>query len=195
MKFVKKEARLINPSTYRNMLEVVELAARNCYNSRKGDDPEKFIRGLIKRGHESPLEFGNITVELILSRSDLAQLTRHRLASYCCQSQRYVKYTDGVSFIVPAALDVMYFDKFKAMCQSAEDNYLFLLNGGNKAEVARAVLPQCTATDLYMSANIREWRHILKLRTKPSAQDDIRILMQDVLRKFNKMYPVFFEDI
>ena len=79
---------------------------------------------------------------------------------------------------------------------SSEAAYMLMTKDQNiKAEVARSVLPNCTATTIYMKANIREWRHIFNLRVSKHSQTDIRKLMKELLIKMYKEYPVFFEDL
>ena len=76
-------------SNTKNIEKIIEKAGRNCYSSKCGD--LSIIRKWIKAGHESTLEHGSVTFEIKgVSRVLMAQLTRHRLASYCITSQRYV---------------------------------------------------------------------------------------------------------
>ena len=66
------------------MLRQIEYAGRNCYRSHDkitDDSAPAFVRSLIRRGHLAPLEFVDMSVELITSRDVMAELTRHRLAS------------------------------------------------------------------------------------------------------------------
>lgn len=198
MKIIKQSVELVNPIPYKDMLNTVELATRNCYNSydkMTDNSAEGLIRGCIKSGHLSVTEFGDITVRLITSRSVLAQLSRHRLASMAVQSQRYVKY-DDVEFVEPYDLNNEAYDNWKAACKTAEAAYkVMLYDCGMKAEIARSVLPNCTSTVIFMKANIREWRHILSLRCDKRAQTEIRMLMAQTLEKLYQQYPVFFEDL
>ena len=204
MKIIEPYIGPIENMKYGEYLNLVETAARNCYNSQVSltyDKSENFIRGLIKRGHESPLEFANISVKIICSVYTLGQLTRHRLASFCVRSFRYCnladrsKYQHGVEFIVPAGMTVDGIEVWKYQCEQAERAYFELLNRKFPPEVARSVLPSSAATSIIMGTNVREWRHILKLRTDNHAQEDIRNLMKALLSQFKELYPVFFEDL
>ena len=89
-------------------LRKIESAARNCYQSAMASTTEgsaKFVAGLVKSGHMAPVELGGMfNVKIQTSRSVLAELTRHRLTSFCVESQRYVNETKnqyGVTFIIP----------------------------------------------------------------------------------------------
>ena len=76
-----------------------------------------------------------------------------------------------------------------------EKNYRMFIDVGIKPEIARAILPQCTATTLYMTCNLREWRHVLKLRTDKAAHPQMRQIMNQILAVFKEKLPVVVEDI
>lgn len=182
-------------------LKTIEYAGRNCYRSQdKITDTsyDGFIRRLIKRGHEAPLEFGHMVVELVTSRAVLAEITRHRLASYCVESQRYVdaSSTGDISFIAPAwyAQDAKSGLWFNSMF-SAEASYQKLRDLGATPQEAREVLPNSTACHIVMSANLREWRAIFKLRTSPAAYPQMREIMLELLKKADEQFPCVFDDL
>lgn len=202
MKIIEPSVEIINPMDYKTMLNTTELAIRNCYDSygkmREGS-AEGLIRGCIKSGHNTALEWGDIIVKIVTSRDISHQIVRHRICSFLQRSQRYVNYAKGdmnIEFIEPKGLNSEAYDNWKGACKVAEAAYLVMVNDcGMRPETARSVLPNCTATTIYMKANIREWRHILSLRCHCTAQTEIRELMLDALAQFYKLYPVFFEDI
>ena len=184
-----------------NQMKLIEYAGRNCYKSQDkitDDSYDGFIRRLIQRGHEAPLEFGNMAVELYTSRAVLAEITRHRLASFCVESQRYVKENkdNGVHFIRPEwyAADSKT-ATWAASMHDAEAAYNYLLDQGCTPQEAREVLPNSTACSIVMSANLREWRTIFKLRTSPAAYPQMRSLMREVRRQAFEAYPCVFEDL
>ena len=204
MRIIEPKAELVNPIPYKQMLNTVELAIRNCYQSydkMKDGSDEAIIKGCIARQHFSPLEFGNVAVHLITDRAVMAQLTRHRIASYAIMSQRYVNYSkdkfgNSIEFIQPNGLSDAAYDNWVGACKVAEAAYMVMTKDlGTPAEVARSVLPNCTATSIYMSANIREWRALFNLRCDSHAQSDIRDLMTNLLKLMYEQYPVFFEDL
>ena len=102
-----------------------------------------------------------MSVELVTSRDVMAELTRHRLASFCIESQRYVCMNGEIAFILPRFYRKSdEASEFWEFCMSdAEQSYHFLLEKGLKPEDARKILPNSTATHIVMKANIREWRH------------------------------------
>lgn len=91
-------------------LRKIESAARNCYQSAMAPTTEgsaKFVAGLVRSGHMAPVELGGMfNVKIQTSRSVLAELSRHRLISMCCESQRYCKELDnyGTTFIIPSQI-------------------------------------------------------------------------------------------
>ena len=205
MQIIKPSVELVNPVPYKQMLNTVELAIRNCYQSydkMKDGSDEAIIKGCIARQHFSPLEFGSVAVHLITDRAVLAQLTRHRIGtSFCVSSQRYVNYSkdkfgSSIDFIEPEGLPDEAYDNWVGACKVTEAAYMVMTKDlVTPAEVARSVLPNCTATSIYMNANIREWRHIFSLRCDSHSQRDIRNLMKATLKLMYEQYPVFFEDL
>ena len=203
MKIVKRTVDLINPIDYKTALNTVEQAGRNCYNSYNKmaeGSAEKLIRMFVKVNHGSPLEFVDVTIRIVGDRAFLSQITRHREASYCVSSQRYIDYTKDntgshVPFIEPIDMTEDGYPIWFNDCLRAEETYNKLLTKGCKAETARSVLPNCTATEIVMKANIREWRHILTLRLDPRAQHDFRDIATKMLNLLYEKYPVFFEDL
>lgn len=215
MKIIDQSFRVLSPSTPERALEtlrLIEYAGRNCYRSHEkitGDSWRKFLGGLVRRGHEAPLEFGGAMAELTVGRDVMAELTRHRVSSFCIQSQRYVEddKTGDISFIRPdfylpadgADLDAKRWCAsrgWEASMEHAETYYRYLVHEcGAKAEDARKVLPNSTACIVVMKANLREWRHIFQLRTSSAAYPEMRSVMRPLLAEFQKLFPVLFDDI
>ena len=79
--------------------------------------------------------------------------------------------------------------------KNAEYSYIKLIDEGWKPQQARSVLPLCTKTEINMKANLREWRHFLKLRCSTAAHPDMRVLALDLLKQFHEQVPVIFDDI
>jgi thymidylate synthase (FAD) len=144
----------------------------------------------------SVLEHINLTFRLITDRGMLAELTRHRLASYSVESTRYVKY-DDINFIYPfyeggrIKENHQSYDIWHKAMLDAKDAYQMLLYKNNP-EIARSVLPMSLATDIVMTANLREWLHILNLRTAKNAHPQMQELMRQVYKILNKELPLIF---
>lgn len=191
MRIGKQKVELLNPQSYEELTEKIEIAGRVCYQSEPKGDPEKFIRMIIKRGHESVLEHGSLTFKLRTNRAIANEIVRHRLASYSQESTRYVKY-DDIEFIPGEKLKD---PNLENLLLSAELAYKLLLTTDFKPEEARDILPNCTATTIVMTMNFRELRHFLKLRLDKAAHPQIRELAGMILEILKEKYPVFVEDI
>jgi thymidylate synthase (FAD) len=154
-----------------------------------------FIRKLIAKGHESVLEHAYATFYIEgISRVTMAQITRHRLASFTVESQRSVRPEKGV--VVPTSIEAA---PNESLIQIHLNNafllYDYLVLSGVPKEDARYFLPQAVTTSLVVTANFREWRHILKLRTSPEAQWEIRELSTEIGKILMEKAPSVFEDI
>ena len=195
MQVIKSSVELVNPMSYKEALNITELATRVCYKSEdkmKEGSAEKLIKGIIKSKHFGCLEHVNLTVKFICDRACSHQLVRHRLMSFNQKSQRYCK-EDNLEVIKPEGLENT--SLWLESCRQAENAYAEMIRRGEKPEVARGVLPNSTATEIYATANLREWRHFFELRCDRTAQKDIRMLALELLCQMFEKYPVFFEDL
>lgn len=157
---------------------------------------ERLVRALIKSGHHSMLEHSFLSVKFVTDRAIANEMVRHRIFSYAQLSTRYVNSTKhGFQFIMPPDLSDEQRVLVTASCKFAADNYDMLINFGTKPELARAVLPLCTATEIVVSGNFRSWRDMFKLRTADDAHPQIRELMGSLLDELKREIPVIFDDI
>jgi thymidylate synthase (FAD) len=185
-----------------DILKRIEAAGRTCYKSEDkitGDSCFAFARMILKRGHESVLEHESISVRFICDRGVSHELVRHRLAAYSQESTRYCDYSGGeVAFIEPVfwkeSDPVMYSTWLKAM-SAAEEYYLMLRRARAKPEEARSVLPNSLKTEIVMTANLREWRHVFRLRTAKAAHPQMREIMRPLLLTMRSLIPVVFDDV
>lgn len=202
MKIVEPFARMESDITGQAIIEKIARAARTSHKSAgSGFEPDcALVAKLIDWGHTSVLEHVSLSAIIRTDRAIANELTRHRLASFTQESTRYVDYMGGgIEVIRPYELPD---DKTQAAyvawleaCATAELAYTRMRKNGASPETARSVLPLCTATTLYMTANLREWRHIFRLRCEKAAHPDIRRLCADLLRQARELVPVVFEDL
>ena len=217
MRIIEQSVTVLYPSTLDEGIEElkhIEAAGRNCWRSEEkitDNSYRSFIANLMKRGHESPLEFGHIGLRIVTSRDVMAELTRHRIASFAIESQRYVnesKDEGGIKFIRP--LFYVPFDpnydyrsgdtvyeasaKWEDAMLLAEDSYNQLIALGMKNQDARKVLPNSTATTIFMDMNLRELLHIWKLRSSPAAYPEMRNLMDLIKVEVDKVLPGFLPE-
>jgi len=132
--------------------------------------------------NEIPLGLHRHAVRFVCDRGVTHELVRHRPCSFAQESTRYVRY-DGITVIEPHDWDTWAAeerDAFEVSCMIAEKSYQLLIDAGRKPQQARAVLPTALRTEIVVTADPAEWRHIQKLRTAPTAQPDMRRVMNDV---------------
>ena len=167
-------------------LDVISMAAGVCYG--KPYVSHNRARHCFKAGHLSVFEHASITFHVEgISRACMAQLTRHRMASFCVESQRYCRYDfEGTDwFVTPDAFAEkkvvgiwMLESWYQTMMQDAASNYRAALAEGIKPEDARYLLPEATKTNLVMTMNTREFFHFLDMRWDKAAQWEIRNLAE-----------------
>lgn len=179
----------------------IARAARTCYRSEanaSAENDRRLVRGLIRRGHEAMVEHANMSVRFVTDRSVTHELVRHRLFSFAQESQRYVNSNnDGFKFILPVGIDGSEDATIRMACRDSAHAYESMVERGARPEIARAVLPNATATQIVVSGNMREWRHCLKLRCDSHAHPQIRALMTSLLEwlKRDERTAILFEDI
>lgn len=205
MKIIEPFVELINAPDYKTLLTTIEAAGRTCYKSEDkitDGSAEKFVRGIIKRGHEAVIEHGSLTVRFICDRGVSHEIVRHRLAAFCQESTRYCNYSKDdfqseITVIEPSYLDksAAGYHIWERSCKNAETAYFDLLDFGCSPQEARAVLPNSLKTEIVMTADLREWRHFLKLRTSQAAHPQIREVAIPLLNELKSLIPVIFDDI
>ena len=181
-----------------DLLQDIERIGRVCYKSEHritSSSAAPFVRNIIARGHESVLEHISITVRFVTDRAIANELVRHRIAAYSQESTRYCNYKDKIEFIYPKNVSDKQLQLIMEACACAATTYQALIAYGATPEVARDVLPLCTKTELIATYNLREWRHILRLRTDKAAHPKMRELMQTLLQFFQGLVPIIFDDI
>lgn len=173
-------------------VKVCKIAAGVCVGN-----PEGSLAGLkhaIQSGHESVLEHASFTFMLQnVSRVLLAQLTRHRLASYSVESQRYVSYKDGFNVHIPADNPKLLY-LYNAALSHSEYVYKQLLEAGVDAEDARYVMPNAATTTIVVTMNARELRHFFRMRCCNRAQAEIRYVANEMLKLCKGVAYELFED-
>ncbi len=195
MQLVEVELLAITPDAE----ALIERAARTCHQSSLGVDDAsraKFIQRVIKLGHYSVLEHVSATFRITGgSRAFSHQLVRHRMASYSQRSQRYVSEKNFECVLPPSiaenheALDV-----FEHTIAFSKKAYRRLIELKVPREDARFILPNAVATDIVMTANMREFRHIFELRCHRTAQWEIRRMAIQMLTILKEKLPAVFAD-
>lgn len=186
-----------------NPLELIEKAGRTCYKSEDRiteGSAAKFAKMLLDLGHETVIEHASASVRFITNRGVTHELVRHRLCSFSQESTRYVRYNNDIEFIQPvwwndAATSEEQKTIWLATMEAAEKAYHAALKAGAKPEQARDLLPHALKTEIVMTANLREWRHVFELRCSNKSHPQMYTLMRDCLAGFAATIPVVFEDL
>jgi len=205
MKIVPPSFEILTPLESREMLARIERAGRTCYRSENRITPDSataFVRAIIKSGHHSVIEHESISVRLVCDRGVTHELVRHRLASFSQESTRYVNYGRGPEGRGLVVIKPVFFEegseKYKLWLKSmeeAEAAYLALTEAGATAQEARTVLPNSLKTEIVMTANLREWRHVLALRCSAASHPQMREIMKMLLARFQELLPEIFGDL
>jgi thymidylate synthase (FAD) len=196
-----------------DMLRLLELAGRVCYKSEDkitGESAGRFCKRIMASGHESVIEHVNVTVKFVIDRGVSHELVRHRLASYSQESTRYCNYgkQGQLTFVIPPWVDLKPGDYgtlgtlsmklgpdrlWAVAVLDAEYKYIRLLKLGWQPQQARSVLPNSLKTEIVMTANLREWKHVFKLRCSKAAHPQMQEIMIPLRDEFACILPEIFE--
>jgi len=186
------------------IMKRLERACRTCYRSEGNiteDSYKKLLTNCITRGHESVLEHEKVTVRIYSDIGSYKDLTRHRFASFSVESTRYCsydkdKYGNEIAIINPVYIeDKEMYETWKKTIQEIENGYIKMKQLGASTDMCREVLPHSTAAEYTMTANIREWKHILSLRTTKHVHPSIRQVLIPLLKYFKQEMPEIFDDV
>lgn len=186
------------------IMKNIERACRTCYRSENlitEDSYKRLLTNCLNRGHQSILEHEKITVRMICDIGVYKDLTRHRFGSFSIESTRYCnygkdKFDNELKFIKPCNIEPGQIYAFwMNEMQNIEHTYQEMSRRGCTPDQMRLILPHSTAAEVTMTANIREWRHILDLRTKKMAHPSVRQILIPLLLKFKADMPELFGDI
>ncbi|MFW5891142.1 MAG: FAD-dependent thymidylate synthase [bacterium] len=223
IKIIKPSYEIITPKEHiENMLQRIEKAGRTCYKSENKitkNSASKFVKKIVKRRHLSVIEHESISVKIICDRGVSHEAIRHRLCSFSQESSRFCdynkdKFNNQITFIQPCWFENDYtqydcnelnrlitspLDKDESkwlwVLFTSESEYQSLRESGWKPEQARSVLPNSLKTELVMTANLREWLHIFKLRTAKASHPQMREIMIPLCKEFQKLLPEIYGGI
>lgn len=223
MKIIKPSYEIENEPDWEALLISLEKTIRTCYKSEEKMDvgtADKLIRSVILRGHESTLEHASMSVRFICDRGVSHELVRHRHCSFSQESTRYVDYSpDGktngeMQFILPNWISDSWEGTYNSVsetgdlsladpraliwfesCLFAQRDYDSLVGAGWKPEQARSVLPNSLKTEIVVTTNMRDWRHIFSLRCDKTAHPQMRELMVPLYCEVLSKCPTLFDSV
>ena len=184
---------------FTGMLARIEKIGRVCYKSEDKiteTSANEFIRKIIANGHEAVIEHAYITVRFICDRGISHELVRHRLCNFAQESSRYCNYSTiknkDIQLIHPRGLTDKQIKRREDHYWTVQALYEAEISEGLSPQIARGILPNSTKTEIVMTANLREWRHILKLRTAKGAHPQMIELMIPLQEELHKLLPLVF---
>lgn len=209
MKIIQSTVELIRPENAGagiDCLRFIERMARISHRSEEKqtlDSWERFIKAVVMdHGDWSVVEHSYATAIFRVNRGVTHELVRHRLFSFTQESTRFVNgrkgYPEGLEFIDPeCAKDIDYKGVVQqhTSFQLAESTYLGLLDVGWRPQEARAVLPNALAATIAVTGNLRNWRHLLLMRTSKETHPDFKQVTLPLLLTFKERVPLLFDDI
>lgn len=203
MKIIEPSFEILTLPPPQEVYRRIEEAGRTCYKSEDkmtSDSGRKFVAMLMKRGHETVIEHVSMSVRFVIDRGVSHELVRHRLCAYSQESTRYCNYSKDrhggeLTFIRPLFWDheELRYRIWEDAMRRAENGYLDLINDGAKPEEARSVLPNSLKTEIVTTANLREWRHIFKMRCSEQAHPQIRQVMVPLQTRLSHRMPELFK--
>lgn len=207
VKIIEPSVEILTDIDGDKVLKHIEKCGRTCYQSYQNETEDttsakNMIQMLIKMGHESVLEHFLITIKAKIDVGNYKDLTRHRHASFSIESTRFCNYSKGkfgneLTVIQPCNIDKdsgIYHIWLKTM-NDIEKAYMDMSALGAKPDQLRMILPHSLAAEVTMSANLREWRHIFKMRCQKAAHPSVRQIMLKTLNEFHNRIPTVFDDL
>jgi thymidylate synthase (FAD) len=208
MKVINAGFELLTPLDGATILKHIERIGRVCYKSEEritDESAPKFVKTLIERGHEAMIEHFSFSVKFVCDRGVSHEIVRHRVASFAQESTRYCNYSkeqfgEEITVIRPLFFEDNSdaFMEWYCGCHEVEKSYFALLKSGKSPQEARSVLPNSLKTEIVMTANLREWRTVLKLRAcglHGAPHHQMLEVMVPLLNELKLKIPVVFDDL
>lgn len=206
VKIIEPSVTVLTPIDGEAILRHIESCGRTCYQSydkQDEDSHKRMVAMLIKSGHESVLEHFSITVKLKTDVGCYKDITRHRAGTaFSIESTRFCNYSKGkfgneLTFIRPCNIEKLsdLWTEWACQMKEVETTYRRMAELGATPDQLRMILPHSTAAEVCMTANLRAWRHILKIRCHSAAHPSVQQVMKMVLEEFHNKIPVVFDDL
>lgn len=207
MKIVEAQITQATPLNGQAILKRIEEIARTCYRSEDkitadGKSAEQIVGALVNAGHWAMLEHATISMRYVSNIAAYKDLTRHRHGSYAIESTRYCSYNKGkfgneIKFLDPIEIpkNSLKYQVWLNSMEQVEKNYMTLASMGAKPDELSLVLPQSTAAEFVITANLREWNHIFGLRAVGHSRPCVKQIMQPTLELFHSKIPVVFDAV
>lgn len=197
MKLINQSYQILDfPWLATNIIANSARVSHMSQNRYSNAENVEFIKKLIMWGHLSPFEHCSARVKITTNRAIANELVRHRHCAFTQESTRYCQY-DDLTVIRPGWLDFSLeknkftIKRYMEYLDETQSLYRYMIRSGIPAEQARGILPLDTATTLIMTANLREWISIFKLRCDKASHPQMVELMTKIKGEFIKRLPWF----
>lgn len=210
MKLIQPQITPLSSIDGKDALMAIQRCAKTCYKTYSDKDDiesaKRIVKRLIESGHDSMLENYIITMNYVSNVAAYKDLTRHRHGSFSIESTRYCNYSkdkfdSGIKFLYPVEIDINSpeYQLWLNTMLIVEKNYIEMAKLGAKPDQLSLLLPHSTAAEFNITANLREWRHILALRSSVAATGHarpcVKQIMDPTLKMFHDNIPVVFDDL
>lgn len=207
MQIVQSKIKPLTPINGPKIIKHIERCARTCYKSQdritKDDESaRKILKTLMDNHHEAMIEHYYITMNYVSNIASYKDLTRHRPASYAIESTRYCNYSknkfgNNIKFLDPIEIpkDSREYQLWIEAMKKIEEVYIMMAKLGCKPDQLSLLLPQSTAAEFNITANLREWKHIFELRALGHARPCIKQIMIPTLELFHQRIPIIFDSV
>lgn len=199
MKIVEQKCELITKTKEEDICKMIEYCGRVAYLSFgkiSRESYKEFINMLLQKQHLSVFEHISFTFKITTDRGISHELVRHRIASFTQESTRFCNYNNkDIEFISPFTFTEgkeEQVELFFQMIKQSEFVYKELINSGMSPQWARSVLPNSLKTELFMTANLRQIFHIVKLRISKQAHPQMQHLIHGMVAQLKVSYPIIF---
>lgn len=196
VKLIDQRIDVLTPfASWKQYFHQAELFGRVCYKSEAKITAESylvFINRIIKNGHESVLEHFNISIKFTTDRAMANCLVRHRHCAFSQESTHYINYLKKNEIQI---IKQQGFPDYILMREAQKIIDAYENSKDTASRLRRSLLPLCLKTELIVTTNIREWRHILKIRTAKGCHPQMHALMSETLRWFKVNLHIFVKDI
>lgn len=187
------------------LLKKIEWAARFSHateDAQTQDSWDRFVRAVVvQHGDWSVVEHASVSVDFLVDRGVTHELVRHRLFGFTQSSTRFINYAKKMppSFIMPDFSDRPYRTECESIWMRAIDEaeraYSSLVFQGCSPQIARSIFPNALSSRILVTGNLRNWRHMLIMRTTRETHPQFREVSIPLLAQFQERIPILFEDI
>ena len=209
MRIIDPTFEFVHIETRAEAYRTIARAMKNCYRAELNAMPKtdaEMVEKAMRLNHLSLIEHVVVTVNITCDRGVTHELVRHRLCSFAQESTRYCNYSGDkfgreLTFIypswthIPEAMDSRKYAIWEDALRIAEVRYMEMLDAGATPQEARAVLPNSLAAEIAMTANLREWIHVFRMRCDLPAHPDMRATMKPILVAMLDYYPHIFQPV